>query len=71
VNPQLFCSAAPASVPGQLLLVMVQYLMMAALLAAALRWGMLHHFVVAVLLVQVFQMPMGQGQAGYGEQSDQ
>jgi len=49
---------------------MVQHLMMPALLAATLSRGVLHHFVVPVLLVKVFQMSVCQGEAGSSEKGD-
>lgn len=49
---------------------MVQHLMMAALLAATLGRGMFHFFVVVVLLMEVFQMTVGQGQAGSGNNDE-
>jgi hypothetical protein len=57
-------------VGGCLLLVMVQHLMMTALLAATLSRGVLHHFVVTVLLVKIFQMPVGQHEAGSSEEGN-
>lgn len=49
---------------------MVQHLMMTALLAATLSRGVLHHFVVTVLLVKIFQMPVGQHEAGSSEEGN-
>ena len=50
---------------------MMQHLMMAILLPATLRGCLFHFFIVVVLLMQIFQMPVGQYKAGGGEQRDQ
>jgi len=50
---------------------MMQHLMMAILLPATLRGCLFHFLIVMVLLMQIFQMPVGQHEAGCGEQRDQ